>query len=76
MRVSPYWISAAVVVVGLALLVLVVMRAYRAFRTVVAVRGAVAGVINNQIGLLRARKAALGVAVKSRRLVQDDEGRP
>lgn len=73
---SPYWISAAVVVAGLALLILVLMRAYRAFRTVVAVRGAVQGVISNEIGLLRARKAALGVALKSRRLVQDDEGRP
>lgn len=76
MRVSPYWISAAVVVAGLALLILVLMRAYRAFRTIVAVRGAVQGVIRNEIGLLRARKAALGVALKSRRLVQDDEGRP
>lgn len=67
-----YWISAALVLVGLALLVLVGSRAYRAVRTLSTVRGAVQAVVHNEVGLLRARKAALGVAVQQRRrLVQN-----
>jgi hypothetical protein len=66
--VTYYWISAALVLVGVVLLVLVVLRAYQALRTLTTVRGAVQAVVRNEVGLLRARKAALGVAVQRRRL--------
>lgn len=78
---SPYWISGALVVIGFVLLGVVLLRAYRAVRTLVVVRGAVKTVIGHELGMLRARRAALGVARRDtirvgRRLVHEHEGRP
>ncbi|MGH3433821.1 MAG: hypothetical protein ACRDQB_13395 [Thermocrispum sp.] len=56
-----YWISAALVLAGIVLLVLVASRAYRAVRMLTTVRGAVQGVVRSEVGLLKARRAALDV---------------
>lgn len=61
-----YWISVGLVLLGIVLLVLVVSRAYRAVRMLNTVRAAVQSVLRGEVGLLKARKAALGVAFQRR----------
>lgn len=64
--VTYYWISVGLVLLGIVLLVLVASRAYRAVRMLNTVRGAVQTVVHSEVGLLKARKAALGVAFQRR----------
>ena len=61
-----YWISAALLLVGIVLLVLVVSRAYRALRALNTMRGAVQTVVRGELGLIKARRAALEVALRRR----------
>lgn len=64
---SHYLISAGLLVVGLVLLAWVLLRAVRAARRTKSLLDAVSAVIGNETGLLRARRAALRVAIDQRR---------
>lgn len=64
---SHYLISAGLLVVGLVLLAWVLLRAVRAARRTKSLLDAVSAVISNETGLLRARRAALRVAIDQRR---------
>lgn len=64
---SHYLISAGLLIVGMVLLVWVLLRAVRAARRTKSLLDAVSAVIGNETGLLRARRAALRVAIEQRR---------
>lgn len=64
---SPYLLSIALVVLGILALGFLVFRAYRSARDTKTFLFAVGAVISNERGLLRARWAALKVAIRERR---------
>lgn len=61
---APYWISIALVALGLILLALIVWHAARDLRATKALADASRAVFSSEIGLLRARRAALGVGLR------------
>ncbi|WP_156914589.1 hypothetical protein [Thermocrispum municipale] len=67
-----YWVSAGLVVVSLVVLVLVAARLRRALRQFSTLRSATQAVLDSELGLLRARRAALAVA--ARRRSEEPEG--
>ncbi|MGH3518684.1 MAG: bacteriophage holin [Haloechinothrix sp.] len=64
---SPYVLSVLLVIVGLIGLAFLSWRAHQSVRTTKAVLKAVGAVLGNERGLLRARSAALRVALAQRR---------
>jgi|UPI0004902399 biopolymer transport protein ExbB/TolQ len=70
--VTYYWVSAGLVVVSLVVLVLVAARLRRALRQFSTLRSATQAVLDSELGLLRARRAALAVA--ARRRSEEPEG--
>lgn len=63
----PYVVSLALVVVGLLMLLVAAVRVRRAVRRFTDTAAAANLRITDAFGLLRARKAALGVAIRERR---------
>jgi hypothetical protein len=70
MRVTSYAFSIALVVVGLLVLLAVMLRMRRTVRRFAATAAAVNLRVSDGSGLLRARTAALGVAIRQRRRVR------
>lgn len=64
---NHYLISVGLLVVGIVLLVWVLLRVVRAARRTKTLLDAVSAVVANETGLLRARRAALRVAIDQRR---------
>ena len=70
----PFLLSIALVVVGLLVLVAVLVPVLRAVRRFVGAAAEVGDRLEDGNGLLRARKAALGVAIRQRRRVRIEGG--
>jgi hypothetical protein len=64
--VTYYWVSAGLVVAGVVVLVLVALRLRRALRHFTALGNATREVLRSELGMLRARRAALAVAARRR----------
>ncbi|MBV9845099.1 MAG: bacteriophage holin [Kutzneria sp.] len=64
-----YLASASLVVLGLALLVVAMLRVARSLRGLAAANASTRSRFADQAGLIRARLAALGVAVAQRRRI-------
>lgn len=64
---APYWFSIGLVLAGLIVLALILLRALRTVRAARTLVDASNAVFSNELGLLRARRAALGVSVRERR---------
>ncbi|WP_086825124.1 bacteriophage holin [Allokutzneria sp. NRRL B-24872] len=63
----PYLLSLLLVLVGLAVLLFVAVRVFRSLSRFGAAAAAVGGHVDDRAGLLRARTAALKVAIAERR---------